>query len=176
MRPPRDNSCCGCCCLRGVLQLYSVDVATGGDVKRLTAAAGGRTGGMGGKPSPCGKYLAFASDRDLSSPLGLFDLYVVKLDAKGVPLSKGGKFVAPERLTKGAANQFSRSWSPDSKYIVFNSQVGGWVGHSVGLCDQSTGLVGWASQSRGCSRLRQHVVRRILVSTCKQLASWQVCG
>lgn len=90
----------------------------------MTGAAGNRTGGMGGKPSPYGKYLAFASDRDLSLPQGLFDVYVVKLGPDGLPGSKDGRFVAPKRLTRGVANQFSRSWSPDSTRLVLNSQVG----------------------------------------------------
>jgi Tol biopolymer transport system component len=112
------------------LQLYSVDVATGSDITRLTVSTNGRTGGMGGKPSPCGKYLAFASDRDLTMPAGLFDLYVMKLpDAKGRRPSdahasgSGSRQPSPRRLTWGIANQFSRSWSPDSKQLVFNSQV-----------------------------------------------------
>ena len=101
-----------------------MDALTGGAPQRLTAAAGDRTGGMGGKPSPCGKFLAFASDRDLSMPLGLFDLYVVKLGPNGLPPSRNGRFVAPKRLTRRVANQFSRSWSPDSTRLVINSQVG----------------------------------------------------
>uniref|UniRef100_A0A383VQ50 Dipeptidylpeptidase IV N-terminal domain-containing protein n=1 Tax=Tetradesmus obliquus TaxID=3088 RepID=A0A383VQ50_TETOB len=101
--------------------LYSVDVATGNDIKRLTISVGNRTGGMGGKPSPCGKFLAFASDRGASMPQGLFDLYVVRLGLDGLPAGQ------PRRLTRGAADQFSRSWSPDSKYLAFNSQVG-WTG------------------------------------------------
>lgn len=123
-------SCCRwrCfCCFLAVLsvcpQLYSVDVATGSNVQRLTTSTGTRTGGMGGKPSPCGRYLAFASDRDLSLPAGLFDLYVTPLNKHGMPKSRNGRFVEPRRLTRGVANQFSRSWSPDSKQLVFNSQV-----------------------------------------------------
>lgn len=100
-----------------ILQIYSVDVATGTDIKRLTTATGSRTGGMGGKPSPCGKYLAFASDRDVSMQQGLFDIYVLKLNAEGLPAG------TPTQLTWGVANQYSRSWSPDSKYLAFNSQV-----------------------------------------------------
>lgn len=100
-----------------ILQIYSVDVATGTDIKRLTTATAGRTGGMGGKPSPCGKYLAFASDRDVSMQQGLYDIYVLKLNAKGLLAGK------TRRLTWGIANQYSRSWSPDSKYLAFNSQV-----------------------------------------------------
>ena len=98
-------------------QLYSVDVATGTNINRLTASTANRTGGMGGKPSPCGKYLAFASDRDLTMQPGLFDLYVVKLGLDGLPVG------SPRRLTWGVANQYSRSWSPDSKHLAFNSQV-----------------------------------------------------
>jgi Tol biopolymer transport system component len=105
------------------LQLYSVDALTGDNPQRLTVSADNRTGGMGGKPSPCGRYLAFASDRDLSLPQGLFDLYVLRLGPDGLPVSKNGQQVAPKRLTKGVANQFSRSWSPDSKRLVLNSQV-----------------------------------------------------
>jgi Tol biopolymer transport system component len=85
---------------------------------------------MGGKPSPCGRYLAFASDRDLTMPAGLFDLYVMKLaDLKSGrtspahAASRGRHSHNPRRLTWGIANQFSRSWSPDSKQLVFNSQV-----------------------------------------------------
>jgi Tol biopolymer transport system component len=94
-----------------------VDVANGADVQRLTFSVGNRTGGMGGKPSPCGKYLAFASDRDTSMPYGLYDLYLVRLGSNGLPVG------VPRRLTRGIVNQFSRSWSPDSKYLAFNSQV-----------------------------------------------------
>lgn len=106
-----------CYCVFRMLQLYSVDVATGNDIQRLTVSVGNRTGGMGGKPSPCGKFLAFASDRGASMPQGLFDLYVVRLGLDGLPAGQ------PRRLTRGAADQFSRSWSPDSKYLAFNSQV-----------------------------------------------------
>jgi Tol biopolymer transport system component len=102
-----------------LLQLYSVDVATGSGIQRLTFSPGNRTGGMGGKPSSCGRYLAFASDKDSSMPAGLFDLYVVRLGPAGLPVG------SLRRLTRGAANQFSRSWSPDSKYLAFNSQVRG---------------------------------------------------
>lgn len=107
--------------------LYSVDALTGGELQRLTVSADSRTGGMGGKPSPCGRYLAFASDRDLSLPQGMFDLYLMRLGLDGLPISKNGQQEAPKRLTKGVANQFSRSWSPNSKRLVLNSQVG-WTG------------------------------------------------
>lgn len=114
---------------------------------------------MGGKPSPCGKYLAFASDRDLSMPLGLFDLYVVRLGHDGLPVSgsKDGQFAAPKRLTWGIANQFSRSWSPDSRQLVFNSQVS----FKLNLaCKHAAAIVGSMKQTRiMCSGIRDSCIR-----------------
>ena len=65
---------------------------------------------MGGKFSPDGTQIAFANDRDGHG----YDLYV--MDVNGSNLIQ---------LTHGLHNDFSRSWSPDSSQIVFNSQDDG---------------------------------------------------
>ncbi|KAF8056023.1 MSL1 [Scenedesmus sp. PABB004] len=109
---------------RAAPQLYSVDASTGGDLLRLTTTPAGRSS-MGGKPSPDGRWLAYASDADVAMPAGLYDLYVA-------PVGPRGELVGPpRRLTRGAANQFSRGWAPDSKAVTFNSQVG-WNATSPG--------------------------------------------
>ena len=93
-------------------QVFSVLAATGGDRVRLTTTPGSGRSSFGGKLSPDGRWLAFASDRGPGQPAGLYDLYVAAADGAG-----------PRRLTRGAANQLSRSWSPDSRQIAFNTQA-----------------------------------------------------
>ena len=68
---------------------------------------------MGAKFSPTpGGPIAFASDRSGSG----YDIYLLNLsDAAGSTPAK------VRRLTYGANNSFSRTWSPDGKRIVFNS-------------------------------------------------------
>ncbi|KAI8466370.1 MAG: hypothetical protein J3K34DRAFT_433990 [Monoraphidium minutum] len=99
-------------------EIFSVPLA-GGAPAQLTFTPGGRSS-MGAKPSPDGRALAFATDRGDRQTLGLFDLWVS--DADGA---------SPRRLTRGAANQFSRAWSPDGGRIAFNSQKR-WARDKVG--------------------------------------------
>ncbi|KAF8055998.1 hypothetical protein HT031_006519 [Scenedesmus sp. PABB004] len=135
---------------RAAPQLYSVDASTGGDLLRLTTTPAGRSS-MGGKPSPDGRWLVYASDADVAMPAGLYDLHVA-------PAGPRGELVGPpRRLTRGAANQFSRGWAPDSKAVTFNSQARpaapGRHQHS-----SQAERVGWNATSPGAGRIM--VVRR----------------
>src|SRR5262245_11771243 len=55
--------------------------------------------------SPCGKFLAFSSNR-----FGSYDVFVVPVE--------GGK---PRRLTFDSADDFAMGWSPDGKKVLFTS-------------------------------------------------------
>jgi len=68
---------------------------------------------VGPKFSPNCKQLCFASTAG-----GAQDLYLVDV-------SHSYAFTNLRRLTTGVHNDFSRSWSPDSKQIVFNNQING---------------------------------------------------
>lgn len=73
---------------------------------------------MGPKFSPNCKQLCFASTAG-----GAKDPYLVNVRVNRQ--TNVYIFTNLRRLTQGMHNDFSRSWSPDSKQIVFNAQVNG---------------------------------------------------
>jgi len=89
------------------LRIVPVD---GGDDWQLTFPDGTYED-AGPKFSPRGDVILFASDRN--NRRGHHDLYTINVDGTNL-----------KRLTRGANNAYSRSWSPDGRRIVFNSQVG----------------------------------------------------
>jgi Tol biopolymer transport system component len=89
------------------LRIVPVD---GGDDEQLTFPDGTYED-AGPKFSPRGDVILFASDRN--NRRGHHDLYTINVDGTNL-----------KRLTRGANNAYSRSWSPDGRRIVFNSQVG----------------------------------------------------
>jgi len=82
----------------------------GNNDRRLTPSPAGSYEDMGPKYSPSGDVILFASDR--SNARGHHDLYTIRPDGTDL-----------KRITYGVNNSFSRSWSPDGKKIVFNSQI-----------------------------------------------------
>jgi Tol biopolymer transport system component len=88
------------------LRIVPVD---GGDDRQLTVTDGTYED-AGPKFSPRGDVILFASDRN--NRRGHHDLYTINVDGTNLT-----------RLTRGADNAYSRSWSPDGRRIVFNSQV-----------------------------------------------------
>lgn len=88
------------------LRIVPVD---GGDDRQLTVTDGTYED-AGPKFSPRGDVILFASDRN--NRRGHHDLYTINVDGTNLT-----------RLTRGANNAYSRSWSPDGRRIVFNSQV-----------------------------------------------------
>ena len=90
------------------LRIIAVD---GSGDRELTPPTEGAYEDAGPKFSPRGDVILFASDRN--NRRGHHDLYTINLDGTNL-----------KRLTRGANNAYSRSWSPDGRRIVFNSQVG----------------------------------------------------
>ncbi|PSC69558.1 WD40-like Beta Propeller [Micractinium conductrix] len=105
--------------------LVRVDAADGANRTPLIPADQAPAGAssMGPKVSPDGALLAFASDAG-NAP-GVWDLWLME----GWLQVPGGPGVALRRLTTGANNSFSRSWSPDGSQLAFSSVQGGvsWV-------------------------------------------------
>jgi len=93
-----------------ITHLRIIGVDGSGD-RRLTPRTHGAYEDAGPKFSPRGDVILFASDRN--NARGHHDLYTIKVDGSNL-----------KRLTYGANNAYSRSWSPDGRRIVFNSQVG----------------------------------------------------
>jgi Tol biopolymer transport system component len=90
------------------LRIITVD---GSDDRQLTPPPEGAYEDAGPKFSPRGDVILFGSDRN--NRRGHHDLYTINVDGTNL-----------KRLTRGANNAYSRSWSPDGRRIVFNSQVG----------------------------------------------------
>ena len=90
------------------LRIIAVD---GSDDWQLTPPTEGAYEDAGPKFSPRGDVILFGSDRN--NRRGHHDLYTINVDGTNL-----------KRLTRGANNAYSRSWSPDGRRIVFNSQVG----------------------------------------------------
>lgn len=93
-----------------ITHLRIIGVDGSGD-QRLTPRTHGAYEDAGPKFSPRGDVILFASDRN--NARGHHDLYTIKIDGSNL-----------KRLTYGANNAYSRSWSPDGRRIVFNAQVG----------------------------------------------------
>jgi Tol biopolymer transport system component len=89
------------------LRIVAVDGS--GDYE-LTPRTDGTYEDAGPKFSPRGDVIVFASDRN--NARGHHDLYTINVDRTNLT-----------RLTYGANNAYSRSWSPDGRRIVYNSQV-----------------------------------------------------
>ena len=82
----------------------------GSDVRELTPTTDGTYEDTGPKFSPDGTVIVFASDKGNTREHN--DIYTINVDRSNL-----------RRLTYGANNSYSRSWSPDGHKIVFNSQV-----------------------------------------------------
>jgi len=93
-----------------ITHLRIIGVDGSGD-RQLTRPTHGAYEDAGPKFSPRGDVILFASDRN--NARGHHDLYTIKVDGSNL-----------RRLTYGANNAYSRSWSPDGRKIVFNAQVG----------------------------------------------------
>jgi TolB protein len=104
-----------------VTTLFRIDAANDGNRTGLIPAdqAPAEASYMGPKVSPDGTLLAFASDAG-NSP-GAWDLWVME----GWLEAPNGPGVSLRRLTTGANNSFSRSWSPDGSRLAFSSVRGG---------------------------------------------------
>jgi WD40 repeat protein len=89
------------------LRIMSID---GSDVRQLTDTTDGTYEDTGPKFSPDGTVIVFASDKGNTREHN--DIYTINVDRSNL-----------RRLTYGANNSYSRSWSPDGRRIVFNSQV-----------------------------------------------------
>lgn len=89
------------------LRIIAVD---GSGDRQLTATTDGTYEDTGPKFSPRGDVIVFGSDRGNTREHN--DIYTINVDGSNL-----------RRLTHGANNSYSRSWSPDGRLIVFNSQV-----------------------------------------------------
>ena len=89
------------------LRIMSVD---GSGDRELTPTTDGTYEDTGPKFSPDGTVIVFGSDRGNTREHN--DIYAINVDRTNL-----------RRLTYGANNSYSRSWSPDGHRIVFNSQV-----------------------------------------------------
>jgi Tol biopolymer transport system component len=89
------------------LRILAVD---GSDDRRLTPITDGSYEDTGPKFSPDGTMIVFGSDKGNTREHN--DIYTINIDGTNL-----------RRLTYGANNSYSRSWSPNGRRIVFNSQV-----------------------------------------------------
>jgi Tol biopolymer transport system component len=89
------------------LRILAVD---GSDDWRLTPITDGSYEDTGPKFSPDGTMIVFGSDKGNTREHN--DVYTINIDGTNL-----------RRLTYGANNSYSRSWSPNGRRIVFNSQV-----------------------------------------------------
>lgn len=89
-----------------------------GVMRRLTSTAG--IAERDGSVSPDGKRIAFLSDQT-----GEYELYLTDLEGKN----------APVRLTETSGSggfKYIKSWSPDSKHILFTDKTGAFFLHTLG--------------------------------------------
>lgn len=89
------------------LRIMSAD---GSNDEYLTQTTDGTYEDTGPKFSPDGTVIVFGSDRGNTREHN--DIYTIHVDGTNL-----------RRLTYGANNSYSRSWSPGGRWIVFNSQV-----------------------------------------------------